>query len=400
MTEWTTEIINILRDYRIEPENSDFVEKDFPEIGTITGEEAVYATSISNVLGGGSSPEDAPDSHSDDPRLRELWEHIKQLQQRPWSPGPKLDESDPPEPLCAWYCPVHFFGHGWGIYLREECILSQAREIARWVNWHGVPLSAPEAGRQVLRSAFYCLFLHEQFHHKVESFGFRLLVSTGKDHYRPYKRSVYRQTYTNPGSLEESLANAESHRRLCEPRYKDRVHPKIREGLEAYLKKSIPIQPSGYREGTKYIPDGAYHEGRFRLQSQIRDMVVSPTTPTAHWKIAPKMITALANIGANIYTILPKGAYPLFQPSWVDPGATVSSKNLTRALERYHGYQLVPGGKGSHIKLEKKGRSPIFLPGDRPVLSPGVVKHALKEIGGYPISSLQDLLKGKLAKSI
>jgi hypothetical protein len=39
--------------------------------------------------------------------------------------------TEPPEPHCAWYCPIHFFGHGWGIYIRESCILSTAMDIAR-----------------------------------------------------------------------------------------------------------------------------------------------------------------------------------------------------------------------------------------------------------------------------
>jgi hypothetical protein len=38
----------------------------------------------------------------------------------------------------------------------------------------------------------------------------------------------------------------------------------------------------------------------------------------------------------------------------------------------------------------------IILSGNRPVLSPGVVKHALEAFGGYPVSRLPDLLDGKL----
>ena len=41
---------------------------------------------------------------------------------------------EPPEPHCAWYCPIHFFGHGWGIYIRESCILSHTKDIASFVN--------------------------------------------------------------------------------------------------------------------------------------------------------------------------------------------------------------------------------------------------------------------------
>ena len=48
----------------------------------------------------------------------------------------------------------------------------------RFVNWYTVPRPIPPTiTRQLLRSAFYVLYLHEQFHHKVESLGFRLLIA-------------------------------------------------------------------------------------------------------------------------------------------------------------------------------------------------------------------------------
>jgi predicted RNA binding protein YcfA (HicA-like mRNA interferase family) len=108
------------------------------------------------------------------------------------------------------------------------------------------------------------------------------------------------------------------------------------------------------------------------------------------------MITALADITDEIYVVLPLGALPIFRPTSIDPGATVSTGALVGALTRHYGYEHVPGGKGSHVKLKKPGAQTIIIPGNRPVLSPGVVKHALEAIGGYPISKLPDLLQGRL----
>ena len=54
------------------------------------------------------------------------------------------------------------------------------------------------------RSAFYIFFLHEQFHHKVESFGLRLLVATGTDRYRPYKKTFI-EVFGTSGCLERAL---------------------------------------------------------------------------------------------------------------------------------------------------------------------------------------------------
>ena len=106
-----------------------------------------------------------------------------------------------------------FFWARLGIYIGESCILDIARDISFYVDWKSVHASPSSIARQLLRSAFYVLFLHEQFHHKVESLGLRYLIATGTDHYRPYKANVYRPLYLSSGCLEESLANAESYGR-------------------------------------------------------------------------------------------------------------------------------------------------------------------------------------------
>ena len=121
-----------------------------------------------------------------------------------------------------------------------------------------------------------------------------------------------------------------------------------------------------------------------------------PPPHEKHWSVAPNMITALADITDDIYVVLPRGVRPIFRPTSLDPGATVSTGALVGALTRHHGYEYVPGGKGSHVKLKKPGAQTIIVPGNRPVLSPGVVKHALEAIGGYPISRLPELLEGRL----
>lgn len=53
--------------------------------------------------------------------------------------------------------------------------------MAAFVDWSRVHLSSTAIARQLLRSAFYAFFLHEQFHHNVECPGLRLLVSTDSD---------------------------------------------------------------------------------------------------------------------------------------------------------------------------------------------------------------------------
>ncbi len=399
------EILGILAENDIQPDNAEYPEEGTPEIGEIEDGEQVYGTSIAKIFGEAAEGEGGGDDWShrlvlDDPRMRDWLDEIRQITTERAGRSYRLNQGrirqQPPEPHCAWYCPTHFFGHGWGIYIRETCVLAIAIEIATWVNWSWVSLSLPQIVQQLLRSTFYALFLHEQFHHKVESLGFRFLLATGTDRYRPYKRNVYRRTLGTADCLEESLANADSYNRLSEPRYSNRTDPAIRQGLRDYLQNSFLAQPPGYQQASNYLGPRRFRDGLHHLQSQVRDGSLSPKGASRHWSVAPNMITALTDITDEIYVVLPRGARPIFPIAGIDPGATASSQELETALTRNHGYQKVPGGKGSHVKLNRPGSATIILPGNRRVVSPGVVKQVLRELGGYPISKLPDLIAGRL----
>lgn len=401
-----TETLDILRAHGIEPdEGNENVDLPggagplYPEIGEIREGEAVYATSLGEVLG-----EEEPESEGrfgDDDRLGPWREEIRRIidagREGRHQGGDLRGCAEPPEPHCAWYCPIHFYGHGWGIYIRESCVLSSATDIAGFVDWTRVTAPFGSVMRQLLRSAFYVFFLHEQFHHKVESLGFRFLIATRTDRYRPYKANVYRPALHTPACIEEALANADSYRRLDEPRYTQRVDKEIRVGLREFLKASFALQPPGYADALRFLAGDKYKAGLYELHSKVLDGVPTPTTPTREWSLAPNLITSLCDITDEIYVVLPAGARPIFRPTSVDPGVTVSTAALVRALEKHYGYLVVPGGKGSHVKLSKTGSEAITLPGNRPVLSPGVVKQVLNKIGGHPISRLPDVLAGRLA---
>ena len=190
----TSEILAILNDHDIKPDD-ELSAQEFPDVGEIMEGESVYTTSISEVLGDDDEGQNSI-INLDDHRIQDWWSGIERIiknnpEDRP-RPLSRERGANSPEPHCAWYCPIHFFGHGWGIYIREGCILSQSREIASFVRWRDVALPPALIARQLLRSAFYSFFLHEQFHHKVESLGFRLLIATNSDRYRNYKKNYSR----------------------------------------------------------------------------------------------------------------------------------------------------------------------------------------------------------------
>lgn len=396
------EILEILSEHGISPLDDEWQNFDHPEIGTIQEGEDIYTTSLTKVIGTEDDDSISIDRPlMDDPRLRSWWEKINEINKNQNEDNRQIAKSRladaPPfseQCICAWYCPIHFFGHSWGIYIREECILETAINIALLVDW--TKITTTNTASQLLRSAFYVFFLHEQFHHKVESLGFRLLITTSSDRYRNYKSKVYQQYFLTKNCLEESLANAESYIRVGENRYKNRLDNEIFKGLRNYLKLSFKTQSPGYKEALDYLTAKKFHIGQLKLQSQILEANISPKTPYDHWNLAPNVITSLFDITKGIYVVLPHGAKPIFPVVGINPGATVSTKDLAAALTKHNGYQTTLGGKGSHVKLTKPNAPPIILPGNRSVLSPGVVKQVLNAIGGFPISKLPEVLQGKL----
>lgn len=247
-------ILDVLREYRFHSLEDEAYEIDLPGIGQIEEGESVYVTSIDEVFGGGDlreglSPEGAElEGPRICPRMWERSEVLERISAVSNSSSASRDPrrvNQPPEPHRACYCPIHFFGHDWGIYIREECILSHAIEIATFVDWSYVRLRWGEIKRDLPRGSLYVFFLHEQFHHTVESLGLRLLVSNGADRYRTYKVNVHSPTLLKPDCIEESLANAESRRRLSEGRYVKRLDPEILEAQRRHLKWSLPKQPPG-----------------------------------------------------------------------------------------------------------------------------------------------------------
>ena len=143
------------------------------------------------------------------------------------SPGNDATRPD----VCAWYQPIHFHGLDWGIFIKEECLLRLALEIAAYVPSR--PRTAYERRRlakAVIRAGFSILFLHEQYHHKTESYTLRLHVVERTPRYVAYFRGVY-DTLRAAGSddlHEEALANADSFLRLSDDPYAEVARPSRR----------------------------------------------------------------------------------------------------------------------------------------------------------------------------
>jgi predicted RNA binding protein YcfA (HicA-like mRNA interferase family) len=293
--------------------------------------------------------------------------------------------------ICAWYQPMHFFGHDWGIFIRQDCLLRFALQIA-WRVRTPAPIRDPQTfGKAVIRAAFASFYLHEHFHHKVESMGLRLHVTRGASSYVPYNRNVYQKTYLTDDCLEEALANADAWHRLGTSPYKDNIGRTLVDITKDYLRYRFRhMEPPGYRKAADYLTKPSLEGGFNRLQGQIKEGTLTPAQPASDWKAAPQLLRSYFSLRSDIYTVVPRGARPIV-PSRVFP-KTCSTRDMQRVCER-RGYRPTSGGKGSHVKLKDPEGHVITLPGNRKDLSPGVVSKVLKQLGDFSPNDLPSLVR-------
>lgn len=405
MSAETQEILTVLAAYGIAPEDRDGKE-NLPEVGELQDGEWIHQTSIAEIdADWPESPEGFPYGLRDE-RVREWWQAIQQIIKDGQDPNrrvpPEAGEDSSaygPWSPAAWYCPIHFFGEAWGIYIRESALFSISTDIARQVNWSQVKVNKSKMAQQLLRAAFYVLFLHEQFHHKVESLGLRMMVAASKQFYIPYSRGVYQATFRTDDCLEESLANAESYRRFKESTYKNIFDTAIHGGLLEYLLTSFKGAPPGYRRAPDFLSEKKFRDGLWRLQSQVKEGVLLPSWPSSQWAVAGNMTKALKPISSEIFLIVPTGHKPIVSKKDIRPGFTATTAALQGALIRHYGFREVSGGKGSHIKLQHADATTVVLTNRCNGMSREVITQAIKKIGpNYGLNRLPELLKGTLLR--
>jgi hypothetical protein len=236
------------------------------------------------------------------------------------------------------------------------------------------------------------LYLHEAFHHKVESFAIRLEIVEHDRRYHPYFKSVFGQLRTagSDALLEEALACAEIIRRMRnEDIYKRSIPLDIRKAARTFLLDWLPMLPPGYRKAPDYLADPAFDEARNVLSSQIHEARQRPMRRAAEWHLTPHSYHGLFDCKTVTHVLVPDGTTPVI-PWFGEPLALSMSTEAAVKRAMSAGYALVPGGgKGSHIKLRAEGRPMIILPANRKSLSPNVlnsVKTALE------LRSIRDLL--------
>lgn len=203
---------------------------------------------------------------------------------------------------CAWYQPMHFFGNDWGIYIRRTCIYRRMEETARFLPI-GTPVT-PALLTALYRGAFASFFLHEQFHHKVESLGIRMHVVQRRSAYQNYKAKVYRLTWGTDDNLEEALATADAYHRLAESPYAPWLGRAVLNAVWDYMEWSVPGNPPGYRKAASYFDWYDYDRAEDLLQAQFDEAVLKPTRNPRDWYFATRMLQSMFKVTDHLWEIV------------------------------------------------------------------------------------------------
>ena len=191
-------------------------------------------------------------------------------------PGEMLD-------VLAWYAPIHTHRRNWGIYIRESAVLDLAgRIVAR------IPGGRTTDRRTIwgaIRSAVFCLYHHEAFHHYVESFAIRLELVEKEPRYLPYHQYVYGRPVGEEEPLEEGLACAAQFRRREKELGLRGLSHEVHLATERLLEDWIPRLGPGYRQGVALVGDDAFHKGQNRLSSQIQSALSNPADDGSRWRL-------------------------------------------------------------------------------------------------------------------
>lgn len=290
----------------------------------------------------------------------------------------------PPGPVdaLAWYLPFHYYGPEWGIFIKESEVLRLAGYIKQRM---GRGPTHPQEAAQLCRVALSILYLHEAFHHKIESFATRLEIARLSPVYLRYDEQVYQGLLGTDDVLEEAIACSEMLTRLRDEKsFHGNVPPRVKSAAITFLREWIPSLPPGYRRGTTR---GIAAELGV-LMSQVAHGQPVSTQPAADWEIANHMIRGLFNKNVVAHVVVPVGATPMIP--WLDAARylSLSTKRVERHITRDFGYVDTGRGKGSHHHYHCRGRAPITLPANRESLSPGVQGQVAKALGYKNIREL------------
>lgn len=271
------------------------------------------------------------------------------------------DNAFPPADVLAWYQPIHFFASNWGVFIREKSLIDLAADLAPRFESFIARRSRYAHVAVLLRAAFAYVFLHEHYHHKIESLAIRLHVVERRVVYPDYVQQVAKVVAGTDDAIEEALANADAWRRLIDSPYNKWFAADERDAVRNWMRDTFRASPPGYAGAWNLLSKPWFDAHENRLVSQVQEAEVSVRRKYMQdFEIATHLTRSMLNLNQNVWTLVPVGQHSILPTlDGVFPLATA-------ALEKYlrrQGWECLKGaGKGSHAKWRKPGQGMIILP--------------------------------------
>ena len=278
--------------------------------------------------------------------------------------------------LLAWYQPMHFYGENWGIYVLQSGLDEIMQSIASYCS-QIERKSNPKFSEEIKYAAWALLFLHEEFHHKVEMFGIRSAGLSGSHSYRRYKHQVYSATKVSAplSCREEAICNAYVFRNISKKLYR-KVSPEISSATKVAWIECMKSAVGAYAGSMDLVSDLKYGNAVNHLIDQIVSGVISPNASKLDWRLFPEFFNSLPNLKMNTFIVEDLS-------SAVNLGNYIQLALPKRKLEKVisrHGYFKTDEGDGSHEKWKKPGSPFIILTKNREQ-SISVIKSTAKTLG-------------------
>ncbi|MDN5760021.1 MAG: hypothetical protein L0H59_16090 [Tomitella sp.] len=185
------------------------------------------------------------------------------------------DNAFPPVDVLAWYQPIHFFANNWGVFIREKSLFHLAADLAPRFTRFEDRRSRYAHVAVLLRAAFAYTFLHEHYHHKIESLAIRLHVVERRVVYPEYIQHVSRVVAGTEHAFEEALANADAWRRLADAPYKNWLATDERDVVRDWMRDTFRASPPGYSSAPNFLGKRSFDARESRLVSQVQEAKVS-----------------------------------------------------------------------------------------------------------------------------
>ena len=209
--------------------------------------------------------------------------------------GPSSAPVNPPSDCLAFYLPFHYFGADWwGVYLTIEGVIKLARYIYTRSGGAVDPFTS-------MRVARIFLYVHENFHHRVECFALRFEMTRRQPCYATNFETLYRALYSAASWSEEGLANAAALRTVWTRTKKNRA---VQDALEEYVKHS----PAGYNKGVGISKRFTAVTHQFAEVHQNDCFAPTPGLPDNLWASTPHFLTGISNVTSRVNYIIPRGA--------------------------------------------------------------------------------------------